>query len=169
MWKATNFPTIKYCRTLAFPPFSYSCTHLLIEPFNPPIQILQLIRAQIITLIQRPIQVLRQHLLIKTLTRQSPRRIPSRKVLIWSSRPIEIAPRSDVVYLAAHSEVDGVTGCAVVLEEGAWGECLEDFGGWLAWEGDGVGGAEEAEVEHCEEEDEEGYVEGCGYCEAWRY
>lgn len=81
-------------------------TNLLIKPFNPPLQILQLRRPQITTIIQRPIQILRQHLLIKTLTRQPPRRIPPRKVLVWSARPIEVSPPCYVVDFSFYGEVD---------------------------------------------------------------
>src|SRR6266480_199948 len=57
-------------------------SHLLIKLLNPPIQILNLILTQIITVIQRPVQVLGQHFFVKRLTSQSPRRISACKILI---------------------------------------------------------------------------------------
>ena len=68
-------------------------SHLLIKPLNPPIQILNLILIQILTVVQRPIEILRQHVLIERLTGQTPRRISASKVLIRPTRSVEIPAR----------------------------------------------------------------------------
>ena len=152
--------------SLPHPLCTTHCTHLLIKPFDPPIQILQLLRPQILAGIQRPIQILRQHLLIEALTRQSSRCISSREVFVGPAGTVEVAAGRDVVDFATDGEVDRGVVLAVVFEEGARGECLEDARAGLRGEGDGVGGAEEAEVDYCEEQEEEGDVKRCGYDEA---
>lgn len=103
-------------------------THLIRKPLIPPIQILNLLRPQILTIIQRALQILRQHLLIKALTRQSPRRIPPREILIRAPRSIEVASGAHVEDLTADGEEDRRAVLAIEGEEGAWRVGLEDDG-----------------------------------------
>jgi len=136
---------------------------LIRKPLVPPIQILDLIGIQIPTVIQRPLQILREHVLVETLAREPPRRIPAGEVLVGPTGPVEVAAGADVEDLAADGEVDGLAVVAVVREEGARGEGAEDDRGWAFGEGGGGLGSE-AEVDEEEEEggEEEGY--GGGYC-----
>lgn len=165
-----NFPTTKYYnpQKSAFSPLHTNSpkgrnksTYLLIKPFHPPPQILPLLPRQILTRIQRPIQILGQHLLIKALTRQSPRGIPPREVLIHPARTVEISSGGHVVDFSLHSEIHGPVVGAVVGQQGSGREGAENGGGGALGEFGGGSGAE-AEVEDGEEEDEEGQVERGG-------
>lgn len=135
-------------------------THLLVKSLNPSFQILHLLRRQIFTIIQRAIEVLGQHLLVEALTRQAPRGVPPRKILIRASRAVEVAPWGDVVDFAADGQVDGGVVLAVVLEQRARGECLENDGRRARWEG-GRSGWAQAEVNERGEQEEDGEVQWC--------
>jgi hypothetical protein len=133
-------------------------TYLLIKPLHPPLQILPLLSRQILTGIQWPIQILRQHLLIKALTCQTPCRIPPCKVLIHATGPVEIPSRGHIVDFALHRQVHRPVILTIVRKQRARRERAEDGRGGAFWELDGRGGAE-AEVKNCAEEDEECDVE----------
>jgi hypothetical protein len=90
------------------PPYQH--TYLLIKSLDPALQILQLLCIKITTVIQRAIQIFRQHLLVKALTRQSARRIPPCEVLIWPARSVEVASCGYIVDFAFHGEVDQAVG-----------------------------------------------------------
>jgi len=119
---------------------------LLVEPFNPPIQIVNLLGTKIVTWIQRPVQILGQHLFIEALAREASRRIPARKVLIRTSWAVEVAPGGHVVDFPTHGEVYWCVGRAVVWQKRARCECLEDY--WLRAGGESCGrGGAQAQVE----------------------
>lgn len=132
---------------------------LLIEPLLPTLQRLHLIPSQILQLIQRPIQVLCQHILIEATARQSPAGIPSREVRVRTTRAVEVASARDIKYLAAHGEVHGSSVLAVVGEERVRGVGSEDDGRRRTRECCGCGGAE-GEVDGVEDGGEEDDVEG---------
>jgi hypothetical protein len=102
---------------------------LLTKPLLPPLQRLHLVRPQPLQLIKRSLQILRQHLLIKTPTRQSSTRVSPREILIRASWAVEIPTRCDVEDSSADGEVDGHVVCAVVREQGGRGEGSE-YDGW---------------------------------------
>jgi hypothetical protein len=135
-------------------------THLLIEPLHPPLQILPLLPRQILTRVQRPVQILRQHLLVKALTRQPPRRIPPRKVLIHAAWPVEVPTGRNIVDFPLHRQVHRPVVLAIVRQQRAGRERAEDGRGRSLGELDGRGGAE-AQVQDRAEEDEEGNVQRC--------
>jgi hypothetical protein len=123
-------------------------------------QVLELIFIQIITIVQGPIEIFGQHLLVEALTRQTPGRIPAGKVLVRPAGPVEIAAGGDVVDFAAHGEVDGLAGLAVVLEQRAGRVGLEDDGGGAFGQRGGRRRAQ-AVVGEQQEEREQDEVDGC--------
>lgn len=102
--------------------------HLLIESFDPTLEVFKLFGCKIGTIIQRPIEVLCQHFLIEALTSQTPRGVPAGEVLIGTSRSVEVASTADVVDFTPNSQVDGTIVLSVVFEQCARGEGLEDDG-----------------------------------------
>lgn len=127
-------------------------------------QRLHLIGPQALKPIQRPIQVLRQHIGIKAATGQPTARIPTRKVRIRSAGAVEVAAARDVEHAAPHGEVHGRVLLAVEGEQGAGRVGAEDGRGGLAREGGWPGGA--VELVGCvedggEDDDVEGREEGC--------
>lgn len=89
-------------------------SHLLIKPLNPTLQILQLFGVQIGTIVERPVEVLGQHLLIEALAREPPGGISTREVLVGSAGTVEVAAAGHVVDFAAHRQVDWLVLGAVV-------------------------------------------------------
>ena len=135
---------------------------LLTKPLLPPPQSLHLLPTQVFQLIQRSLQILRQHIHIKRPTRKTATCVAAREVGVGSSRAVEVATWCDVKDAAADGEVDGGVVLAVVGEEGGWGEGFEDGGGWWGREGGGEGwGGPEAVVDQEGEEGEEDEVDGC--------
>lgn len=57
----------------------------LLEPFQPTSEILMLFIIQVLQVIQRPMQVFREHFLIEALTCEPARGIPTGKILIWAT------------------------------------------------------------------------------------
>lgn len=123
---------------------------LRLKPLHPLPQRLPLPLPQPAQIIQRPVQILRQHLLVETPARQPATGVSPGEILVRASRAIEVTAGRDVVDFAAHGQVDGVVVRAVVGEEG-WGrEGAEDDGGrGFGEEGGGFaggGGGKEASV-----------------------
>jgi hypothetical protein len=132
---------------------------LLLKPFLPSPQRLQLLAIQVFQRIKRPIQILRQHVLIETATRQSPAPIAPSEVRIWSAWPVEVAAGGDVEDAAAHGEVDGHVVEAVVREER--GGCKGAEHGWRRRARERLwGGWAQAHVDEDGEEGEEDEVYG---------
>lgn len=124
----------------------------------PPSERLLFLRSKILQLVQRSIQVLGQHLIIKALHTQPPRRITTRKVLVRRTGTVELPAVGDVEHAPAHRKEDARLVAAVVREEGARGEGAEDDGGGFFGEG-GCGCRFEGGVEAVEEDGEEEDVE----------
>jgi hypothetical protein len=127
---------------------------LLRKLLLPPLQRLQLLPIQIRQRIQRPIQILRQHILIKTPTRQPATRIPPREVRIRSAGTVKVPAGGDVEDAAAHGEVYWFAVQAVFGQQCPWREGLED-GCWRSlWEEE-FGAGPQLVVGYEEEEGEE--------------
>ena len=58
---------------------------LLVESLLPALQIVQLVIGQTVQIIQRSLEVLRQHVFVEALAGQAARGIPASKVLVWSA------------------------------------------------------------------------------------
>ena len=123
---------------------------LPLKPLHPLPQRLHLPLPQPAQIIQRPAQILRQHLLVETPARQPATGVPPSEILVRASGTIEVAAGRDVVDFAAHGQVDGGVVRAVVGEEGRGREGAEDDGGrGFGEEGGGFaggGGGKEASV-----------------------
>ena len=117
-------------------------SYLFIKSFNPPIQVLGLVLAQILTVIQRPVKVLRQHVFVKRLISEAPRGISAGKILVRPAGTVEISSGRNVVDFPSHGEVDGFATLAVVLQQCSGGVGLEYDGRRTLGEGDGRRGTE---------------------------
>lgn len=90
--------------------------YLFIEPLDPAIQILKLLRRQVIARVQWSIQVFRQHLLVKALAGQASRSISTGKVFIRPAWTVEISSAAHVVDLAPDGQIYGSIVFAIVFE-----------------------------------------------------
>ena len=106
---------------------------LLIKPLFPPFKILHLLTTQIFQPIQRPIQILRQHLLIKALTSQASTSISASEILVWSSWTIKVATRRNVEDSSPYGHEHRLSVFAVVRSKLGWSEDLEDERSWWCW------------------------------------
>ena len=134
---------------------------LLTKPLFPPPQRLHLLTSQILQFIQRPFQILGEHIFIEAPARETSARIPTREILVGSAWSVEVSPGGDVENPSAHSEIDGHVILPAVGEE-LWGsEDFEDGGrGWFGEGCCGRLGGPEAHVEEDCEEGEEDEVDG---------
>lgn len=133
---------------------------LLREPLLPPLQRVHLLGAQISQRVQRPIQILRQHVLVEAAARQATTGIPARKVLVGPAGAVKVAAARDVEDDAADGHVDGAVVGAVEGQEGVRVVGLEDDGGRLSGELRGRGFGEEGCVGCVEDDGDEEDVEG---------
>jgi hypothetical protein len=130
---------------------------LFLESLFPTPQGIQLLSIQILQSVERSVQILGQHVLIKTTAGQASRRIAASEVCIGATRAIEVAAGCDVKDTATNREIDRHVVQAIVGEERGRGEGAED--GWRrgAWEGL-RGGWFEPEIDKKAEEGEEDEV-----------
>lgn len=136
---------------------------LALELLLPAIHGLHLLGAQVAQGVERPVEVLGQHVLVEAPAGQAAARIAAGKVLVGPAGAVELAAVADVEDAAAHGEVDGSAVLAVVGQERARGEVAEDDGRALLGEGGRRGGSYggvESVAEEEEEEDVEGGDEG---------
>jgi len=126
---------------------------LFVKSLNPTVQVLELFRRQVLAVVQRPVEVLGQHVLVEALAGQAPRRISAGKVLVRSPGAVEVAPAADVVDLASDGEVHGRVVLAAVFQERARRVGLEDDRGRAFGEHRRLLRLH-AEVEECAEEEE---------------
>lgn len=128
---------------------------LLIEPLFPPTQRIHLLRIQIFKLIQRPLQVLRQHILIEATACQASTRVASRKVVVWTSWTIEVTTRAYVKDFSSNGEVDWGAVLAIVWQESWRCEGAEDDWWWGFGECNGRLWTDSEVDDECEERDED--------------
>ena len=127
--------------------------YLLVEPLDPTLQVLQLLGAEILTIIKWTIEILGQHLLIEALTRETSRSITAGEVLVRSAGSVEVASAGHVVDFSLHGQVHGLTVFAVIGQQGPWCEGSEDYGCWCIGD-DRLGGWLESVVyEHRQDEE----------------
>lgn len=98
------------------------------ELLLPVRQALHLVRAQPLEIVQRPLQVLCQHVLVEAVARQTPRRIAPCEIGIRPVGPVEVGARRDVKDAPAHGKVDWHAFCAVVGQQRGRDECAEEDG-----------------------------------------
>jgi hypothetical protein len=121
---------------------------------------LQLVLVQIIQFVEWAMKIRGQHVLVETPLCQPSTRVPAGKVLIRSSRAVEISAWRYIEDSTSDGKVDGLAGGAVVFGQRRWGEGLED---------DGVRGPRdvwwwsglELEIDHYPKGDQEDDVDGC--------
>lgn len=101
---------------------------LFIKPLLPPLQRLNLIRRQVRQRIQRAIEVLGEHILIKATARKPAAGIAASKVGIRAPGTVKVAPARHVKHFAADGEVHGVAVFAVERQQRARRVGLEDDG-----------------------------------------
>lgn len=116
---------------------------------------------QVLKIIQGPMQILGQHVIIEAPASQSATRIPPCEILIRSPGPVEVAPGGNVKDLTAYGEVDGLAVLAIKGYQFGGREGFED-GGWWTLGDDGGRRRAKAVVGKHQEEGEEDQINGCG-------
>lgn len=101
---------------------------LLRKPLLPAPQRIHLLSPQIRQRVQRPIQILSQHVLIEAPARKPAARIPTRKVCVRPARPVKVTTTGNVKDGAADGEEDGGAVFAVEGQQGVRVVGLEDDG-----------------------------------------
>lgn len=140
---------------------------LLEEPLLPARHRLELVPGKIGQGIQRPVQILGEHLLVEAALRQTSRRIAASEVFVRPTRSVEVAPAGNVEHATTDGEVHRLAVLTIVGKKGARGKCTENNGGLLLREGDGglrleegEGGVEDDAEEEQVERGEEGAIVG---------
>lgn len=80
-------------------------THLLIEPLNPALEVIELLLGEISAVVERAVEVLGEHVLVEALAGEAARGIAAGEVLVGPAGSVEVAPGRHVVHLAAHRKV----------------------------------------------------------------
>lgn len=154
--------------TFLFLSSSYKFAHnevLALESLLPAPQALKLLLAEAVERVQRAVEVLGEHLLVKAVASQAPARVAASKVLVGAAGAVKVAPGRDVKHAATDGQVDGGAVHAIVGQQGARRERLEDGGRGLAGQRRGRRGLVQ-EVGRVEGDGGQNQVEGCDHAGA---
>lgn len=99
---------------------------LLAEPFFPPTHGLQLLIVQVLKSIQRSIEILGQHFLVKATARKTSTGVAASEVRIRTAWTVEVTSRCHIKYAATHRQVYWHTILAIVGKELGWGKGSEN-------------------------------------------
>ncbi|KIH92809.1 hypothetical protein SPBR_02672 [Sporothrix brasiliensis 5110] len=132
---------------------------LAVKALLPALQGIQLLGREVVQRVQRPVEVLGQHGLVKRVRRQAAARIAAGKVFVGPAGAIEVAAGRDVKDAATDGQKHGATVLAVKGPEGVGGVGAEDGGRRVFGERRRRRRAEDA-VESVEDDGGEEGVEG---------
>lgn len=143
------------------------------EALFPALECLQLLRVQILEIIERTVQVLGQHVLVEAAMCQASACVSSSKVGIGAARTVEVSPRRHIENTSTNGEIHRHAIQAIIWEQVRRGEGAED-GGRRSARKHLRRGRLETEIDQEDEEREEEDVDGrrrrsSGYASAGRH
>lgn len=116
---------------------------LALEHVMPALQRLHLLRAEVLQLVQRTVEVLRQHVPVEAVAGQTTGSIAAGKVGVRASGAVEVPAAGDVKDLASDGHENRHVVLAVEGKQGPWVIGLEDRRRGVAGEGRRLAGLEE--------------------------